>query len=97
MSLPSNKPSMPVKQNRNLGIVRNKKYLNMMDATRSSVCVDIGDEIEWVLVVETRLRLWPLAPDYSDDRVSALQGAAEAFKADKKNKIDRVRLICVRD
>jgi hypothetical protein len=88
---------MPVKQNRNLGIVRNKKYLNMMDATHSSVCVDIGDEIEWVLVVETRLRLWPLAPDYSDDRVSALQGAAEAFKADKKIKIDRVRLICVRD
>ena len=67
------------------------------DATRTSVCVDIGDEIEWVLVVETKLRLWPLAPDYSDDRVSALQGAAEAFKANKKNQIDRVRLICVCD
>jgi hypothetical protein len=24
------------------------------DATRTSVCVDIGDEIEWVLVVETK-------------------------------------------
>jgi hypothetical protein len=44
------------------------------DATRSSVCIEMGDEVEWVLIVETRLRLWPLAPDYSDDRVSALQG-----------------------
>jgi hypothetical protein len=67
------------------------------DALRSSVGVDIGDAIERVLVVETRLRLWPLAPDYSEARVSALHEAAEAFKADKKNKIDRVRLICVRD
>jgi hypothetical protein len=64
------------------------------DAIRSSVGVDIGDTIERVLVVETRLRLWPLAPDYSEARVSALHAAA---KADKKNKIDRVRLICVRD
>jgi hypothetical protein len=67
------------------------------DATRSSICIDIGDEIERVLVVETRLRLWPLAADYNNDRVSALQQAVEAFRADKKNQIDKVRLICMRD
>jgi hypothetical protein len=56
------------------------------DAIRSSVGIDIGDAIEGVPVVETRLRLWPLALDYDEARVSALRAAAEAFKADKKTK-----------
>jgi len=63
------------------------------DVMTSWVNIEIEDAPKRVLVIETELPLAPSEEDYDESRVSALVSAAQAFKADKGNGIDKVRLI----
>jgi hypothetical protein len=63
------------------------------DATISWITYEIEEELARVLVVETQLRLWPTAEGYDEEKVSALAIAAQAFRADRRNGIDKVRIV----
>jgi hypothetical protein len=65
------------------------------DAATCWVSVEIENAPQRVLVVETEVPLLPSADDYDEGRANALVAAAQAYKADKGNGIDKVRLIYV--
>jgi hypothetical protein len=65
------------------------------DAATCWVAIEIEDAPQRVLVIETELPLAPKDADYDEGKVSALVAAAQAFKSDKANGIDKVRLVCV--
>jgi hypothetical protein len=65
------------------------------DAGNCWVAIEIEDAPQRVLVIETEVPLAPTADDYDEGRVNALVAAAQAFKADKGNAIDKIRLVCV--
>jgi hypothetical protein len=65
------------------------------DAATCWVAIEIEDAPQRVLGIETEVPLAPTADDYDEGRVNALVAAAQAFKADKGNAIDKVRLVCV--
>jgi len=65
------------------------------DAATCWVSVEIESAPQRVLVVETEVPLLPTADDYDESRANAIIAAAQAFKADKGNGIDKVRLIYV--
>jgi hypothetical protein len=65
------------------------------EAARSWVTIEVNDQVERVLVIETPLRLWVMAEEYNDARVEALIAAAKAFKANPQNGIDSFRLISI--
>jgi hypothetical protein len=65
------------------------------DAATCWVSIEIENAPQRVLVVETELPLTPTETDYDERRVNALVAAAQAFKSDKGNGIDKVRLIYV--
>jgi hypothetical protein len=65
------------------------------DATTSRPTIEVNDTFQRVLVVETRLSLWPLSEDYNDNRVDALVQAAQKFKAE--NGFDKIRLVSIRE
>ena len=65
------------------------------DAMTCNIAIEIEDAPQRVLLIETELQLLPTADDYDKDRVSALLTAAQAYKADKGNAIDKVRLVYV--
>jgi hypothetical protein len=65
------------------------------DATSARSIIEIGDTVERVLVVETKLSLWPMSEDYNEDRVSSLEQAAKKFKVE--NGFDKIRLVSIRE
>jgi hypothetical protein len=65
------------------------------DVASCWVSIEIESAPQRVLVVETELPLMPTEDDYDEERVTALVQAAQAFKAEKGNNIDKVRLIYV--
>jgi hypothetical protein len=65
------------------------------DVASCWVSIEIDEAPQRVLVVETDLPLAPTEDDYDEARVKALVAAAQAFKADKGNGIDKIRLIYV--
>jgi hypothetical protein len=65
------------------------------DVATSWVSIEIDDAPRRVLTVETELPLVKTESDYDEGRVNALISAAQAFKADSGNGIDKVRLIYV--
>jgi hypothetical protein len=65
------------------------------DVATAWVSIEIDDAPRRVLTVETELPLVKTESDYDEGRVNALISAAQAFKADSGNGIDKVRLIYV--
>ena len=65
------------------------------DASTCWVSIEIENAPQRVLVVETELPLTPTEEDYDETRVNALVAAAQAFKADRGNGIDKIRLVYV--
>lgn len=63
------------------------------DALSSSIGIDIEGPgpVQTVLIVRTRLRLFPAAQEYDEARVSGLVQAATAFKT--QHNIGKVRLV----
>jgi hypothetical protein len=65
------------------------------DAATCWITIEIESAPQRVLVVETELPLAASEEHYDEAKVNALVAAAQAFKADKSNGIDKVRLIYV--
>jgi hypothetical protein len=65
------------------------------DAAISWVTIEIESAPQRVLVVETDIPLAPNEEHYDEGRVKALVDAAQAFKDDKANGIDKIRLVYV--
>jgi hypothetical protein len=67
------------------------------DVATSWVSIEIEDAPRRVLVIETELPLLPTIADYDEGRLNALVSAAQAFKDDKGNGIDKIRLVSLDD
>ena len=65
------------------------------DAATCWVAIEIESAPQRVLVIETELALAPKDAEYDEGKVKALIDAAQAFKSDKANGIDKVRLVCI--
>jgi hypothetical protein len=65
------------------------------DAATCWVAIEIENTPQRVLVIETELPLAPKDAEYDEAKVNALVAAAQAFKSDKANGIDKVRLVCI--
>jgi hypothetical protein len=65
------------------------------DASTCQITIEIEEDVERVLTINTHLSLWPTAKGYDEERVSALAYAAQEFRADRRNRVDRVRLVSI--
>jgi hypothetical protein len=63
------------------------------DASASWISIEIVEEVERVLMVETTLVLWPNSREYDESRVTSLITSAHAFASDRHNGIDKVRIV----
>jgi hypothetical protein len=71
------------------------KIFDHPDVAISRIEIEIVEELERVLVIETPLTLWPMAEGYDEARVSDLVAFAQAFRADRRNGIDKVRVVSI--
>jgi hypothetical protein len=65
------------------------------DVAACWVSIEIESAPQRVLVVETELPLSPTTEEYDEGKVNALIAAAKAYKDDKGNGIDKIRLVYV--
>jgi hypothetical protein len=65
------------------------------NAESASIEIEFGDKVERVLVIRTKLSLWPVSAEYNDSAVNDLEVEARAFIA--RNGIDRIRMISTRE